>query len=405
MEGAQIMKKRILALVLAAVMVPLISLTAEAAVTQNDAVKWLYAQENREECDIDGNGKWCVDLATAYMNYCYLKGRDKTSDPWKLNNPYTTYNANQYDNQFSGNPNWNVFSRTSSTVPQPGDIFVSERDTTGLGVGHVGVVLEAYGSTRAKIIQMSAGTNPTIISVTWGSDPSFYAEHFIRYNYFAEPTPTYASFDTNFYADGYSVENLEGIGTIQVYVDGKLQTYNEESSYTDFSQNVLVGKSYEVKVNITNPDYRYAGTDGATGGALTGTTLDGGTKVSIVICKDSGKTRQVPDGDYMIVSAEKPEFYLDIYGTKIPADSGANVQMCGPLAGDPSKYDALTLEYDNDGYYTISQTGSKEAGSRISLDLYGASKKQTANIRVYSDNGTDAQKWALVPQGDGYIIQ
>ncbi len=166
-------------------LVCLVVLSVQAnAISRNDAVNWAKSQVNRTgTCDVDGNGLWCTDLATAYINYCWLRTNNDGRDPWCLY-PYTTKNAKDYDNYLSGNNNWKVISRTSSTAPEPGDLFVSESDSYGMGVGHVGIVLASYGNTQADIIEMSEGRKPNIKSVTWGSTASYYAEHFIRFNFF-----------------------------------------------------------------------------------------------------------------------------------------------------------------------------------------------------------------------------
>ena len=55
---------------------------------------------------------------------------------------------------------------------------------------------------------------------------------------------------------------------------------------TDYT-NVFVGKPYEVKVNITNPDYRFIGVDTSELGYLgqTGITGQNNTFVRLVFCK------------------------------------------------------------------------------------------------------------------------
>ena len=157
--------------------------TSVEALTQEEAVNWARQQEGGG-ADVDGNGLWCTDLATAYINFCWLRTNNDGRNPWGLY-PYTTRMAYAYDNYLYGNPNWTIIDRTSSTVPQAGDLFVSETDSAGNGYGHVGVVLTAYGSTNAEIIEMSGGVRPKISNIRWGSTPSYYAQHFIRFNYFA----------------------------------------------------------------------------------------------------------------------------------------------------------------------------------------------------------------------------
>ena len=214
---------------------------ASAEITRNEAVRWAREQESRRAdwCDVDGNGLWCTDLATAYMNYLWLKTNNEDVDPWGLY-PYTTKMAYGYDNYVADNINWTVISRTASTVPEPGDIFVSETDTAGYGYGHVGIVLTPYGSSSAEIIEMSGGVKPTINTVDWGSSRSYYAEHFIRFNYFASST---AELDVNGWTDNAENGWVSGFGTFDVWINGS----RVANDVNDFCQQVTLGAPYEIK--------------------------------------------------------------------------------------------------------------------------------------------------------------
>ena len=144
-------------LILAVLLCVIVAPVGAKALSQNEAVEWARAQANRtENCDVDGNGLWCTDLATAYINYCWLRTNNDGRDPWGLY-PYTTKYAYAYDDYLRPNVNWEVITRTSSTVPQPGDLFVCEQDSAGSGYGHVGIVLTVFGSTSAEIIDMQKG--------------------------------------------------------------------------------------------------------------------------------------------------------------------------------------------------------------------------------------------------------
>lgn len=178
------MKRGLIAVVVTMVLYLGLSSFDSLAITQNEAVEWVKAQKTQaSHYDIDGNGLWCTDLATAYMNYLWLSVNGQWNDPWGLY-PYTTRMAKDYDQYVSGNVNWTVLDRTSSTIPQPGDIFVSEQDTRRAGTGHVGIIIMPYGTTGAKVIEMSAGQKPTENDITWGSQASYNADHLIRFNFF-----------------------------------------------------------------------------------------------------------------------------------------------------------------------------------------------------------------------------
>ena len=115
----------------------------------------------------------------------------------------------------------------------------------------------------------------------------------------------------------------------------------------------------------------------------------------------SGYDRRLPDGDYMIVSAADPSYYLDISGSEASATNGTNVQLWGPSTGNLGAPDTWTITYDN-GFYTICQRGSDAA-----LDVKGGSGELLANVQAWQKNNNSCQKWAInyFDGGKGYRIQ
>ncbi len=250
------MKKRLISMLLALVLLCICLPLQAKALTRDDAVAWARAQEGGG-ADVDGNGLWCTDLATAYINYCWLKTNGDGRNPWGTK-PYTTTNGNQYDDMLNGNVNWTIITRTSSTTPQPGDLFVSEQDDFGNGYGHVGVILEVYSTSRAQIIEMSGGVRPQINTVTWGQSRSYNAEHFIRFNYFEEPVKTYT---VTFNANGGSVSPTSKTVTYgQTY--GTLPTPTRTGYYfvgwfTQASGGYLVSSSSKVSTASNQTFYAH----------------------------------------------------------------------------------------------------------------------------------------------------
>ena len=96
------------------------------AVTRDEAVNWLNAQNG---CTYDVDGIWgtqCVDLVSAYMNWLV------TGNPYS--GTYRTYNAKDYYMHVNNDPdNWERINNYLEFVPEPGDIFVS----TGLDTSMV----------------------------------------------------------------------------------------------------------------------------------------------------------------------------------------------------------------------------------------------------------------------------
>ena len=194
------------------------------------------------------------------MNYLWLNTNGEGNKEAWSTYPYTTSHAKYYDNNVANNPNWTVITRTSSTVPQPGDIFVSEKDYYNLGYGHVGVVLSANGSTSAEVIQMSENTVPQITTVTWGSNNSYAAEHFIRFNYYE--TAGYW-LDLNWLLDGSEVITSY-FGTADVYINGKL----DEANSVDYYKYWPAGTTYEFKNIKAKDGYDYIGVSGNAKGTV-----------------------------------------------------------------------------------------------------------------------------------------
>lgn len=117
----------------------------------------------------------------------------------------------------------------------------------------------------------------------------------------------------------------------------------------------------------------------------------------------TGYDRVLPDGDYIIASAgatsKRSFYYLDIFGSKSPADNDTNVTLCGPVSEDLPAYDVWTIKYTN-GFYTIKQ---KKTAAALQVD--NGSIQQGANVEVSAANGTRAQDWAISHNGNGYRIQ
>nr|WP_294662073.1 RICIN domain-containing protein [uncultured Blautia sp.] len=113
----------------------------------------------------------------------------------------------------------------------------------------------------------------------------------------------------------------------------------------------------------------------------------------------SGYDRVLPDGNYIIASAANPQYFLDIEGTAWPAANETNVSLYN-WSGDLGAFDTWTIRY-SDGFYRISQNGAD-----VSLDVNNADTLQGTNVKVYANNDSSAQKWAISRNGrNGYRLQ
>ena len=102
-----------------------------------------------------------------------------------------------------------------------------------------------------------------------------------------------------------------------------------------------------------------------------------------------GYDRVLPDGDYMIVSAADPRYFLDISGGDAAAANGSNVQIYGPNYSSLAAHDVWTITY-SDGFYSICQKGSTAA-----LDVNNGSTEAGTNVQAWGKNNSSAQKWAV----------
>ena len=108
----------------------------------------------------------------------------------------------------------------------------------------------------------------------------------------------------------------------------------------------------------------------------------------------------IPDGDYWILSALSRNFWVDIPGDEI-SKNGENVTTYIREVNEvPSKYDAWTVTYLNNGYYKI-----KQKDTDLCLDVADASLYAGTNVQIVNDNGAPAQQWSIIPTQTGYKLQ
>ena len=70
------------------------------------------------------------------------------------------------------------------------------------------------------------------------------------------------------------------------------------------------------------------------------------------------------------------------------------------MNGEPPEHDIWTIRY-SDGFYRITQKGAD-----VSLDVEDIETLQGANVQVWVNNDTSAQKWAISGNSrNGYQIQ
>src|SRR5574344_2500511 len=108
------------------------------------------------------------------------------------------------------------------------------------------------------------------------------------------------------------------------------------------------------------------------------------------VINDSDKT--VEEGNYTIISKQNGSMVIDVNGAS--PDECANVQV---YSNNGTKAQKFEFKYDGNGYYKIytSTTTGKL------LDVEGASKLSGANVCQHSENGGANQLWKAVKNSDG----
>lgn len=113
--------------------------------------------------------------------------------------------------------------------------------------------------------------------------------------------------------------------------------------------------------------------------------------------EQAAKHRQdLPDGTYSFGSKLKTNMKMDVYGAS--RSDCANVQL---WTGNGTNAQRWRVSHDDNGYVTLTSANSDKA-----LDVYGASTANGANVQQYASNGTYAQKWIAIKNSDGsYTFQ
>ena len=113
--------------------------------------------------------------------------------------------------------------------------------------------------------------------------------------------------------------------------------------------------------------------------------------------EQAAKHRQdLPDGTYSFGSKLKTNMKMDVYGAS--RSDCANVQL---WTGNGTNAQKWRVMHDANGYVILTSVNSGKV-----LDVYGGSDANGANVQQYTSNGTYAQKWIAVKNADGsYTFQ
>lgn len=106
-----------------------------------------------------------------------------------------------------------------------------------------------------------------------------------------------------------------------------------------------------------------------------------------------GFTKTVESGTYVIASALNGFKMLDVTGAS--TKDSANIELYEANGSDAQKF---VVTWNDDGYYTIM---NKKSGKY--LDAAWGGTKNGTNVQQYEGNGTDAQKWFIVRKGNDFF--
>lgn len=125
-----------------------------------------------------------------------------------------------------------------------------------------------------------------------------------------------------------------------------------------------------------------------------------GTRAQAWEIVDSGSTVTVNGTSYAAYNV-KP-YAAQTLAMQAGATSGSSVKIRTAGTGTDQRWAFVPVPaYVDGGVYTVRSM----LDPKMCLDVSGGSMENGANIQLYTDNGTDAQKFAIYNEGDGYSLR
>ena len=109
----------------------------------------------------------------------------------------------------------------------------------------------------------------------------------------------------------------------------------------------------------------------------------------------SVKAKEIEDGTYIISSSIDCHYSLDLDGAT--AKNSSNIQLYQSNWTNAQKW---KITKGMDGYYTI----RSQINNDYVLDVVGGQFANSTNVDLYQNNGTNAQKWIIKSNGDYFNI-
>ena len=424
------MKKRILSLLLAAIILVSLVTTAYAAASTDytltgdqaeDVLIVAKAQLGKTGTDLGYTADWCSWFAswagrTAGASFPAKKdsGTGRTTTNWFVNNAKGTFyyfrDAN-YKHLLKQNPKLKnldlcVKSDRSSFTPQKGDLIMylwKKSEAEGYNWSHVGIV-ESFSNGKVKTIEGNVGGKGyaanKVTECTRDFSNNTEVVGIVRPNYTGSGPKTLT---INYNANGGTVVSdrfsMASDGTIY---DGSSKAANKWNQGVGSPE---YGLWNNTSFGLSRDGYSFVGwcrnKDGS-GGIFdqddTKLIADniypdiskGSASVTLYAHWAKNDFVSVPEGVYTLEPKHAPGMRLDVYGAS--AEDNANVQIY-TANGSVAQQFRFTQK---DGCYIITAMCSGKA-----LDVANGSRTSQTNIQQYGDTGNN-QKWYLSDAGNGY---
>lgn len=211
-------------------------------------------------------------------------------------------------------------------------------------------------------------------------------------------TSTAQRFKIHYIGNGYyTIQNINSGKVIDVSGgNGSNGTNIQQYSYNDsFSQKWIIkstGDGYYKIISSINGKCLDVAAGVAKNSANIQLYSDNGSNAQKFRLKLIDCGQSLANGVYRISSKASEGKVLDIAGGA--TGNGANVQIYQNNGSDAQKW---IVNYLGNGYYEISAFNSGKA-----LDISCGGKGNGSNVQIYNENGTDAQKWIIRDAGQGY---
>lgn len=167
-----------------------------------------------------------------------------------------------------------------------------------------------------------------------------------------------------------------------------------ESDYVTYHQN------FNDVQKVQRITYKYNGINNTYWGVIR-PDFSSATPTGYVMSESEGAGRTISDGDYWICSEIAQDYFVDIPGNNLNTEDNTNLIMnVWDNNKMPGKYDVFTFKYLNNGFYSILQKGTQMA-----MDVDSASLNRGTNVKLYTSYNSNAQQWSVEKSSHGYKLR